>query len=373
MKRLLFLITLFLVGVAVKAQVAKTTVSISETQHDFGTFKEEAGRQTFDFFVTNSGKEPLVIQNVVASCGCTTPDWTKQPIAAGAKGKVTAIYDPAGRPGPFNKTLSVYMNTTPEVVVLVIKGEVIPHEKTVEELFTFPVGAIRFESNHLAFTNVKKNEKKIRVMQLINTSAVPVKVEFDQLPVHLSLKSNPETLKPGQKGLVEGTYDASKNQGWGTVSDMVKIKLNGTVQENVYYYVSANLVEDFSSLSKEQLENAPALKFASTTVDLGKIKGSTQNDVVFNFKNEGKSDLIIRYVRASCGCTAVQQGTQGVGIKPGESSSIKAVFSSGGYNGKVTKTIYVYTNDPKNSEVVLMLSADVEQPAPVQPAATPVK
>ena len=283
MKRLLFFISLLVTVGTMNAQVAKTTVKVSETQHDFGTFKEEAGRQTFDFFVTNTGKEPLVIQNVVASCGCTTPDWTKQPIAAGAKGKVTAIYDPAGRPGAFNKTLNVYMNTDPEVIVLVIKGEVTPHEKTVEELFTFPVGAIRFESNHLAFTNVKKNEKKIRVMQLINTSAVPVKVEFDGLPPHLALKSNPETLKPGQKGLVEGTYDANLNQGWGTVSDMIKIKLNGTVQENVYYYVSANLVEDFSGLSAKDLENAPVPKFASTTFELGKIKGSTQNEVEFKF------------------------------------------------------------------------------------------
>jgi hypothetical protein len=55
-----------------------------------------------------------------------------------------------------------------------------------------------------------------------------------------------------------------------------------------------------------------------------------------------------------------------VGIKPGESSSIKAVFNSGSYSGKVTKAIYVYTNDPKNSEVVLMLNADVEQPVPVK-------
>ena len=69
----------------------------------------------------------------------------------------------------------------------------------------------------------------------------------------------------------------------------------------------------------------------------------------FKFKNEGKKDLVIRHVRATCGCTAVQQGNQGVGIKPGESSSIKATFNSGGYSGKVTKAIYVYTNDPKNS------------------------
>lgn len=366
MKRLLLFLSLLIFGVTVNAQVAQTKMQLSATEHDFGTFKEEAGRQTFDFLVTNTGTEPLVIQNVVASCGCTTPDWTKQPIPAGGQGKVTAIYDPANRPGPFSKTLSVYSNTKPEVVVLVIKGEVIPREKTVEELFTFPVGAIRFESNHLAFTNVKKTEKKIRVMQLINTSTAPVKIEFDGLPAHLTLKANPETVKPGQKGLVEGTYDATKNSNWGNVSDMVKIKLDGVAQENVYYYVSANLVEDFSTLTKEELLNAPVFKVASTTVELGKIKGSTQNEVEFKFTNEGKSDLIIRHIRSTCGCTAVQQGNQNVGIKPGESSSIKAVFNSGSYVGKVTKAIYVYTNDPKNSEVVLMLNADVEQPAQVK-------
>jgi len=366
MKRLFFILSFMIFGIVLNAQLATTKIKISTTEHDFGTFKEEAGRQTFDFTITNTGTEPLVIQNVQASCGCTTPEWTKSPIPAGGTGKVTAIYDPANRPGQFNKTLSVYTNTKPEVSVLVIKGEVIPHEKTIEELFTFQVGAIRFESNHMAFTNVKKTEKKMRVMQLINTSATPVKVEFDGLPPHLTLVSNPETLKPGQKGLVEGTFDANKNGGWGNVSDMVKIKINGVLQENLYYYVSANLVEDFSSLTKEQLDNAPVLKTESTTVDLGKIKGATQNEVEFKFKNEGKSDLMIRFVRSTCGCTAVQQGPLGVGIKPGESSSIKAVFNSGSYSGKVTKAIYVYSNDPKNSELVLMLTADVEQAAAVK-------
>lgn len=361
MKKLFLFISIIIFGATVYAQYAQTKMQISATEHDFGTFKEEAGRQTFDFIVTNTGSEALMIQNVVASCGCTTPEWTKQPITAGGTGKVTAIYDPKDRPGPFNKTLSVYTNTKPEVVVLVIKGEVIPREKTIEELFTFPVGGIRFESNHMAFTNVKKTEKKMRVMQLINTSAAPIKVEFDGLPEHLLLKSNPETLKPGQKGIVEGTYDATKNQAWGNVSDMVKVKLDGVVQDNVYYYVSANLVEDFSSLTKNELENAPVFKLESNTFDLGKIKGSTQNEVEFKFTNQGKSDLLIRHIRATCGCTAIQQGTQGVGIKPLESSSIKATFSSGSYKGKVTKAIYVYTNDPKNSEVVLMINADVEQ------------
>lgn len=362
MKKYLLIISILFFCMGINAQIAQTTMKVSETEHDFGKFKEEAGRQTYNFTVTNTGTEPLVIQNVVASCGCTTPDWTKQPIPSGGTGKVTAIYDPNNRPGPFNKTITVYTNSKPEAVVLIIKGEVIPHEKTVEELFTFPVGAVRFESNHMAFTDVKKTEKKIRVMPIINTSDAPVKVEFAGVPAHLELKVSPETLKPGQKGLVEGQYDGTKNQSWGNVSDMVKLVLNGVPQENVYYYISANLVEDFSGLSKEDLENAPVFKVETNNIDLGKIKGNTQNDVEFKFTNAGKNDLVLRNIRSSCGCTAVQQGNMGVGIKAGQSSSIKATFNSGSYKGKVTKAIYVYTNDPKNSQVVLMLNADVEQP-----------
>jgi len=176
------------------------------------------------------------------------------------------------------------------------------------------------------------------------------------------LKATPETLKPGQKGMIEGTFDATKHTGWGNVSDMVKVKVNDVVQENVYYYVSANLVEDFSSMTREDLEKAPVFNIEKTTAELGKMAGSTTGEVEFKFTNSGKSDLFIRHVKSTCGCTAVQQGLAGVPIKPGESSSIKAIFSSGGYNGKVTKTIYVYTNDPKKSEVVLMLTADVQQP-----------
>lgn len=360
MKKVCLIISVFTITFTMMAQ---PVMKLSKTEHNFGTFKEEAGRQTHEFVVTNSGNAPLVIQNIVASCGCTTPEWTKQPIPPGGTGKITAIYDPQNRPGAFNKTLSVYTNSKPEVVVLSIKGEVVPREKTLEELYIFPVGSVRFESNHLAFTNVKKTEKKIRVMQVINPSKEAARIEFESLPPHLTLKANPETLKPGQKGIIEGTYDATKNNSWGNVSDMVKVKINGVTQQNVFYYVSANLVEDFSSLSKADLENAPVFKLESTTVDLGKIPGSTAKEVEFKFTNTGKRDLIVRHVRSTCGCTAVQQGTQGAGIKPGQSSSIKATFNSGSYKGRVTKAIYVYTNDPKNSEVVLMLNADVEQTA----------
>ena len=91
--------------------------------HDFGTVKEGVqAEHTFKF--TNTGKEPLVITNVQASCGCTTPTWSKEPIKPGAQGSVTAIYNSKGRPGNFNKAVTVTSNAKTAQKVLFIKGNV---------------------------------------------------------------------------------------------------------------------------------------------------------------------------------------------------------------------------------------------------------
>lgn len=366
MKNLFLSVSLFLLSTVAFSQAR---LQLLTTEHDFGIFKEEAGRQTFNFIVTNTGDSALVILNVVPSCGCTTPEWTKSPIPPKGQGKVTAIYDPAGRPGAFNKTLTVHSNSRPEISVLTIKGEVQPKEKTVEDLFPFAVDSIRFESQAMSFTNIKKTEKKIRVMQIINTGKTATKIEFAGmqqdllLPPYLQMKANPETLKPGQKGLIEATYDATKNPNWGNLTEMIRLKINGVLNTKIYYYLSANLVEDFSGLSKADIENAPVFKVYNTMVDIGTMAQATTKEVEFKYRNEGKRDLNIRLVKPSCGCTAVQQGS--MVIKPGQESSIKASFNSSAYEGKITKSIYVYTDDPKNSEVVLFLNADVTPAKPI--------
>ena len=96
--------------------------------HDFGKIKEEDGEATTVFEFVNNGTEPLILSEVRASCGCTTPDWTKEPVAPGAVGFVKATYNAKGRPGMFEKSITVKSNAAEgkESVVLTIKGEVIP-------------------------------------------------------------------------------------------------------------------------------------------------------------------------------------------------------------------------------------------------------
>jgi hypothetical protein len=347
--------SLFVMGVAAYAQPRLT---FEKVRHDYGNIKEADGKQEAIFEFTNTGDSVLVITKVQPSCGCTASDWTKSPVPAKGKGFVKAVFDPHSQSGHFTKSVSVFSNSRPSVVVLVIEGQVTPREKTMEELYTFVVGPLRFESNHLAFTRITKNEKKIRVMPIINTSTDPVTLEFEPTPEYIKLKVSPATLKPGEKGMIEGTYDASLNKdAWGNVSDLARMKVNGVTQTNIYLYVSAEITEDFSSLSKEELANAPIFKLVSNTVDFGKINQGDTAKVEFSFVNDGKRDLIIRHVKAGCGCTAVI-ASEDV-IKPGGTGSIKAEFKSAGYKGNVFKNVFVYTNDPQNPSVMLMIKGEV--------------
>ena len=88
----------------VNAQVVKE-LAFAETVHDFGIINEVDGSVEHEFVFTNTGSEPIKILNVKASCGCTTPGWTKEEVPSGGEGFVKARYNPANRPGPFNKSL----------------------------------------------------------------------------------------------------------------------------------------------------------------------------------------------------------------------------------------------------------------------------
>src|SRR4051812_21938025 len=82
-----------------------------------------------EFKFTNVGNAPVVISNVQASCGCTTPEWTKTPVMPGKTGIVKAVYNSNGRPGVFNKTVTVTSNASMPSVVLSIKGTVLTREE----------------------------------------------------------------------------------------------------------------------------------------------------------------------------------------------------------------------------------------------------
>jgi hypothetical protein len=100
---------------AAASALTPDNVAFGSDNFDFGTI-EEGPSADHVFTFTNTGKEPLIIQRVQPSCGCTTPDWTKEPIAPGKTGMIKASYGTQGRPGHFEKTMTVFTNAGTKMV-----------------------------------------------------------------------------------------------------------------------------------------------------------------------------------------------------------------------------------------------------------------
>jgi hypothetical protein len=93
------------------------------TEFDFGTISEgEVIEKVFTF--KNSGEAPLVISNVQASCGCTSPEWTKTPVKPGEEGLIKVVFNSTNKQGVQSPTVSVTANTSPNVTRLRLKGTV---------------------------------------------------------------------------------------------------------------------------------------------------------------------------------------------------------------------------------------------------------
>lgn len=359
MKKAFFTLVATFSVIAAMAQKGPV-VSWTESTYNFGEIKEADGPVTHKFELTNTGDAPLVITYVKPSCGCTTSDYTKEPIMPGAKGYVSATYNPQGRPGPFNKSIDVTTNCKPEVTTVRFKGNVIEREKTIADLHPRKIGELNLEVNHISLLKVKNTEVRTDSASIANLTDKPLKITFASVPKHIKIKAVPETLEPNQQGNIIVEYDATQRSDWGFVMDKVIISINGNTNSNKNILsISATIEEDFSKYSQDQLESAPKMVFDETSFNFGAITQGEKVNHSFKFRNEGKSDLVIRKITTSCGCTAVNSKPDV--IKPGESSSIDITFNSVDKTNRQNKSITIICNDPKNSQQILHIVGDVRK------------
>ena len=359
-RKIIFPALIFILPVfCVSAQTKDASMSFDKEVHDFGKINEADGTVSVNFAFTNTGSIPLMIKQVHASCGCTSPDWSREPILPGKTGFVSATYNPKNRPGPFSKTITVVSNAATPNQILTIKGEVIPKPKTLEDIYRFSMDQIRLNTNHMSFSRVVKGKTGSQQVEIVNVSDKPVEVSFNRVPAHLSLTARPAVLDPGQKGVIEGIYDTRLKEDWGFLVDRVDVMLDGEYKSSNRLTISATIEEDFANLTNEQRANAPKITFSESTFEFDEIKQGEKVEHVFTITNQGKSELIIRKVKASCGCTAVSPKDRV--IAAGGSTTMKVIFNSAGKVGKQNKTITIISNDPAQSRSILWVKGTVTQ------------
>lgn len=115
-----------------KPSFPPTTMKFDKMQHDFGDVERES-KSTTMFTFTNTGSEPLVIENAKGSCGCTVPKWPKDPILPGKSGEMEVTFDSGKKKGLQNKTVTVTANTMPATTKLTIKANVLVDEEDKKE------------------------------------------------------------------------------------------------------------------------------------------------------------------------------------------------------------------------------------------------
>lgn len=124
------LTTILLTLCAALTAWADAMVEIDSKSFDFGVIHEADGPVSHTFTLTNTGDKPLVLTSVRAACGCTKPEYSKEPVAPGKTVSIKVTYLPAGRPGEFNRDVIVKSNAkNSKRMVLKIAGTVIPDKK----------------------------------------------------------------------------------------------------------------------------------------------------------------------------------------------------------------------------------------------------
>jgi Protein of unknown function (DUF1573). len=346
-----------LVSVAL-GQVVKPVINFQQTTFDFGQIEEKGGPVSHSFTFTNTGKVPLILTNVVSSCGCTTPEWPKAPILPGKKGVIKVTFDPMNRPGPIDKSITVSSNATKPLIVLTLSGLVKEKAKDIADLYPRKIGELRMQTSHLAFTRIDPDAVVTNKVEIVNTSSKPINVRLSGIPAHLKVDVKPSTLKPNEKGTIAVTYDAKKKNDWGFVIDNMSVLIDDKAYDDCRFTVSATIEEDYSKMTPAEMAAMPTIKFDRTIYDFGEVVEGKTVMYEYTFSNLGKKDLIIRKIGTSCGCTT--GAPSGTIIKPGESGSIKVSFGTSGYSNRQGKTITVITNDPKNPSVILRLTGNVK-------------
>lgn len=313
---------------------------------------------TEKFQITNTGDQPIIITRVTPMTAQLKADWTREPIAPGKTGEVRLTFTPLNLQETFNYRILVYSNAKNNREELIISGNLIDNPAKPTLLYKHNMSGLKFKNGNISFNKIYSWQVLSDTIFYYNTLPDKVTLGVQYKPSHIEVRAIPETIEPGQKGMLIVTYDAPKKDDYGYNYESLLLSINGSKNYQNRLTVTSNITEDFSKLGKQGLANAPIASFDKQEIHFGDIQKGEKANCDFKLTNTGKTTLFIRKTKASCGCTAVTMGNKA--IEPGQSTLIHVTFDSTGKSGRQYKTITIITNDPQNPEILLNINGNIK-------------
>ena len=352
---LAMLLTAWLVPTEAQAQAI---ASWNEMVHDYGTAHENDGEQRCTFIVTNTGDQPLVITQVKPTCGCTVAQYTTSAIEPGKSGTVDVTYSPTGRPGPFEKTIWVYTNSMGEGRQrLIIKGVTIGSPASVSRYFPEEAAHLMVTRTIIAAGEVTKGKIRNNIITAYNATADTLLLTCDNNTSHINLVAKPDTIAPGGISTISLFFNSMSTPVWGINDDNISLitrPLHSPESEEKTAVINlvANVVEDFSQLTDQQLAQAPTCTIADTKIVLNNLAGNTPVTTTLQVKNTGKSDLVIHRVMSLD--KALRCSINHTLLKPGHEATITVkVDPTLVKDGLLNSEFTIISNDPASPRVTV--------------------
>ena len=354
-------LTLLLLSVTLPlySQDAKTTLQVDKRFHDFGKIKEDGGKIRAVFTFKNTGSSELIIQNVESSCGCTIGEWTKGPIAPGNTGIVTGIYDPKNLIGIIDKTLGVYTNAKfAKVVILELRGEVIPRDKTMDDIFPYRAGNLMFDKEMFEFGDVLNDKKDSAFIVMYNDGQYPIKINnTSSLPTGYMIRPEKSIIEPNEEVRLYAIVDGNIFQDFGPFNKNFRLITDDPEYSEKPLYMLGTIKYNFGNLSKKEKKDAPKFSIDKREKDFGTQPIGGFVSTTFIITNKGKNDLKILSLKAQCHCT--EPNIDKTLLKKGETATLTVKFDLLGNMGSTQKPVTIYTNDPKKPTVDILLKANL--------------
>ena len=355
-----FVLFIALIACALTAS-AQDELTFEPDTWNFGAIRESDGKVSHVFTGTNRTDRPIVILDVITSCGCTAPAFSKKPILPGRTTEIRVTYDPTDRPGAFTKRLTVYSSDRRKIAQLTVAGEVLPREKSTEELYPVDAGGgLRLTATTLPFSYVYIGRRAQSAVGYANVSSRTLMFELrgaepgGPLEVHA-----PRTIAPGERGEIDlGFFVPADRPRYGTLKAALTPVIDGRASE-VRLFVHAIAVDAPPAAGANS--PVPELRIPKNIVKFGPVKRTDAGQRrSLTLTNGGTAPLTVRTVELPAGIGCSLRG--GERIAPGADATMELTLDPSDRDfGPMSVHLLLITDDPARPMRRIRVTAVVEE------------
>lgn len=312
---------------------------------------------TAEFMLKNDGHKPLVINNVLKSCGCTEVDYPKTGIAAGESFVIKAVYD-AKQMGTFTKQVCLYTNADEDPFILSMRGKVVGSVVDFAGSYDEMLGAIKSDAQEVEFDDVNRGDRPVQRIHIFNPTDEVMEPVVMHLPDYLHAFVSPSKVAPHHSAEISFVLDSKKLRDLGLNQTSVYLgeRPGDKIAPEKEIVVSAVLLPGFENMTPAKKALAPKMEMSTTDLNLGSFNGKKKLKGEILITNKGKSELDIRSMQMFT--MGLQVNLKKSKILPGETVKMKVTAVAADLKKSRVRhpRILMITNDPDHAKVVVKIN-----------------